>query len=59
MNCEIGLDLSWTEDSLFSEHHNSITGATFQINNVKLYAPVVTLTINDNINFFRKYKARI
>ena len=27
------------------------TSATFQINNVKLYAPVVTLSINDNIKF--------
>ena len=26
-------------------------GATFQINNVKLYVPVVTLSINDNIKF--------
>ena len=27
------------------------TGATFQINNAKLYVPVVTLSINDNIKF--------
>ena len=25
------------------------SGATFQINNAKLYVPVVTLSINDNI----------
>ena len=35
------------------------TSATFQINNGKLYVPVVTLPVNDNIKFFRKYKARI
>ena len=34
------------------------TGAIFQINYAKLYLPVVTLSINDNINFFRKYKTR-
>ena len=26
-------------------------GATFQINTAKLYAPVVTLSINENIKF--------
>ena len=28
----------------------------FQINNVKLYAPVVTFPINDNIKFFEYLK---
>ena len=32
------------------------TGATFQINNTKLYAPVVTLSINDNIKFLETIK---
>ena len=27
------------------------TGTAFQINNAKLYVPVVTLSINDNIKF--------
>ena len=27
------------------------TSVTFQINNVKIYAPSVTLSINDNIKF--------
>ena len=30
--------------------------ATFQINNDKLYAPVVTLSINDNIKFLENIK---
>ena len=58
INCEIELDLSWTKDCVLPEHHNSTTGATFQINNTKLYVPVVSLSIN-NISLFRKYKARI
>ena len=33
-----------------SEHHNNITGAIFQIHNVKLYVPVVTLSSNNNNN---------
>ena len=32
------------------------TGATFQINNAKVYIPVVTLSINDNINFLENMK---
>ena len=32
------------------------TGATFQINNAKLYVPVVTLSINDNIRFLENIK---
>ena len=29
---------------------------TFQINNVKRYVPVVTLSINDNIKFLENFK---
>ena len=32
------------------------TGATFQINNAKLYVPVVTLSINDNVTFLENLK---
>ena len=32
------------------------TGATFQINNAKLYVPVVTLPINDSIKFLENTK---
>ena len=34
------------------------TGVTFQINNAKLYATVVTLSINGNIKFLEKIKHR-
>ena len=33
-----------------------ITGATLQINNAKLYVPVGTLSVNDNIKFFENIK---
>ena len=32
------------------------TRATFEINNAKLYVPVVTLSINDNITFLENIK---
>ena len=53
------LDLSWTKDYVLSEHNN-ITGVAFQINNTKLYVPVLIWSINDNIKYiFTNYKARI
>ena len=65
INCEVELDLSWSKDCLIPEIPanptdnpptdrtlpTQISKATFQINNVKLYDPVVTLSINDNIKF--------
>ena len=35
---------------------SSTTSGTFQINYAKLYVPVVTLSINDNIRFFKNIK---
>ena len=34
------------------------TSATFQINNTKLYIPVATFSINDNIKFLELLKQR-
>ena len=34
------------------------TTVTFQINNVKFYVPVVTLSLNDNIKFLENIKQR-
>ena len=31
-------------------------GTTFKINSIKLYAPVVTLFVNDNTKFFENIK---
>ena len=33
-------------------------GATFQINSIKFYVPVVTLSINDNITVLENVKQR-
>ena len=56
INSEIELDLSWTNDCVFSQHDSNIAGAKFQINNAKLYVPVGTLSINDNIKFLENIK---
>ena len=38
---------------------NILTGATFQINNVKFYVPVFILSINDNIKLLENIKQPI
>ena len=45
INCEINLILTWSEDCVIS----SASGETiFKITDLKLYVPVVTLSIQDN-----------
>ena len=50
------LDLSWKKDCVLIEHHDNIIGANFMITTTKLYLPVVTLPINDNIEFLENIK---
>ena len=38
------------------EHYNNITEANFVITSTKLYGPVVTFSINDNIKFLENIK---
>ena len=56
INCEIELNLSGANDRILIEHHNTITGVNFAIISTKLYVPVVTLSINDNIKFLESIK---
>ena len=56
INCKIELDLSWTNDCVLIEQNNNITGVNFMITSTKLYGPVVTLSINDNIKFSKNKK---
>ena len=64
MNCEIVLDLLWAEDCILIEHNNNdIAGVNFVTHSTKLYAPVVTFSINDNImcleNLIQRFKRTI
>ena len=69
INCEIDLDFTWSKISLTSEISRTpkvveddpmdatqTEGATFKINKTKLYVPVVTFSINDNIKFLENVK---
>ena len=64
ISCEIELDLSYSRKCVISEisriaanppnptrEETKADSATFQIISAKLYVPVVTLPINDNIKF--------
>ena len=42
--------------SFMIEHYNNITEANFVITSTKLYVPVVTFSINDNIKFLENIK---
>ena len=53
INCEINLMLSWSEKCVLS---NYAKAATFAITDRKLYAPVVTLSTQDNAKLFGQLK---
>ena len=52
INCEIELE----KDCVLIQHYNNIAGVNFVITSTKLYVPVVTLSINDNIKFLENIK---
>ena len=69
INCEIELDLIWSKYCVISNilrthevHEDNpmdttlTNGPTFQINNAKLYVPVITLSINGDIKFLENMK---
>ena len=43
-------------DRVMKEHHNDIAGVNLMITVIKLYLPVVTLPINDNIKLLENIK---
>ena len=66
INCEIELDFNWTRNFVLIEKDDNITDANFAVTSIKLYVPVVTLSINDNIKLgfkrtisWNKYRSEI
>ena len=47
INCKIELSLNWNENCVLTTANN-VSKAIFKITDVKLYVPVVTLSIEDN-----------
>ena len=66
VNVEVTIPLKylsnfWTsldlrKDCVLIQHHNNIGSVAFKITSIKLYVPVVTLTINDNIKFLENLR---
>ena len=56
INREVALDLSQAKNIVLIEHHNNVTGVNFRISSTKLYVPVVTLSINNNIKLLENIK---
>ena len=56
INCEINLNLKWSENYVIVAK-NADHATTFLIADTKLYAPVVTLSTQDNAKLFEKLKS--
>ena len=54
INFEIESDLRCSIYCVLLEDDDNITGVNFMITSAKLYVPVVTFSVNDNIKFKKK-----
>ena len=61
INCKVNLSLKWIENCVLSTaefganaNATGADGATFKINDAKLYVPVVTLSAEDNLKLARQ-----
>ena len=52
INWKISLQLKWSRNCIIVAGTTNNQNPTFQINDTKLYVPVVTLSAQENINFF-------
>ena len=57
INCEITLDLNWSEKSIMVATNIENQGATFSITDTELYVPVVTLSTQDNAKLLQQLKS--
>ena len=56
INCEVELDLKWSRNYVLIEGNDHITRVSLITTSTKLYVPVITLSINDNIKFLQNIK---
>ena len=56
-NCEINLDLNWSNNCVIVATVVANQGATFSITDTKLYVSVVTLSTQDNTNLLEQLKS--
>ena len=53
INCEVSLELKWTKSYILVAGNAANQNPEFQITDTKLYVPVVTLSIQDNIKLLK------
>ena len=56
INREVNLILDWSTNCVIVYTNVGNQGATFTINEIKLYVPVVTLSIQDNTKLLPQLK---
>ena len=56
INCEITLDLNWSENCVIVATNIANQGATFSKTDANLYVPVVTLSTQDNAELLEQLK---
>ena len=56
INCEITLDLNWSENCVIVATNVAAQDTTFSITDIKLYVPVVTLSTQDNAKLLEQLK---
>ena len=57
INCEVTLDLNWSENYVIVATNVAAQAATFSITDAKLYDPVVTLSTQDNAKLLEQLKS--
>ena len=57
INCEIALDLNWSENCVIVATDIADQGATFSIADTNIYVPVVTLSIQDNAKLLEQLRS--
>ena len=57
INCEITLDLNWSEKCIIAATDVANQGTTVSITDKKLYVPVVTLSTQDNAKLLEQLKS--
>ena len=57
INCEISLQLKWFNNCILVAGTEANQNPTFQINDTKLYVPVVTLSTQENIKLLKQLKS--
>ena len=57
INCEINLDLNWSEKCVIVATAVANQGTTLSITDTRLYFPVVTLSTQDNAKLLEQLKS--